>query len=502
MSKRRLAKFLLDASLVVTSGFLAVFLRENLDLSFDKIMAGWVYHVAILASTICIIPLFGIDRSAWHFNSLSDHLKLSAACFAIVGTASFLTLFVSRFEGVARSVPIIHYVLATFILIAVRIIFRKMHDDRRGRQSNAPLSFNLAEFDQSQHLNVLVVGINRLTETYLEAVKEFASKRIRVVGLVGSKDRHAGRLIATFPVLGIADDVQIIVRDLQSHGIFIDRIVVTCDFYDLPEKARWALLHLEASSNCELHFFAEQLDIFERKKTNGDTNEGSLTTGECVAPLRFSFSDSQFRAINNRSYWIAKRVIDATAALLLIVLLSPLMIGAAIIGSFFIGLPVTFWQQRPGLRGVPFRLYKFRTMRPAHDANGRPLTDQERLSAVGNILRRYRLDELPQLFSILIGDMSFIGPRPLLPRDQASQDRARLLVRPGLTGWAQVVGGRDVTADDKAALDVWYVKNASLLLDAKIVFRTVPMIVVGETIHRPLIEDARQELRRDGILTS
>ena len=115
-------------------------------------------------------------------------------------------------------------------------------------------------------------------------------------------------------------------------------------------------------------------------------------------------------------------------------------------------------------------------------------------------MRRTRLDELPQLFNILRGDMSFVGPRPLLPRDQSDTDRARLLVRPGLTGWAQVVGGRGISADDKAALDVWYVQNASLLLDVSILLRTVPIVLFGERISPVLIERAWHDLANTGVL--
>jgi lipopolysaccharide/colanic/teichoic acid biosynthesis glycosyltransferase len=158
-----------------------------------------------------------------------------------------------------------------------------------------------------------------------------------------------------------------------------------------------------------------------------------------------------------------------------------------------VGFPVIFWQRRPGLGGRSFHLYKFRTMGAAHSADGRRLTDAERVHRVGNFLRRTRLDELPQLLNILRGDMSFVGPRPLLPRDQP-KSCARLLVRPGLTGWAQVVGGRDIPPEDKAALDVWYVRNASLLLDLEIVLRTAPIVFFGERISERLIARARREL--------
>jgi len=130
-----------------------------------------------------------------------------------------------------------------------------------------------------------------------------------------------------------------------------------------------------------------------------------------------------------------------------------------------VGFPLIFWQQRPGLYGRPFKLYKFRTMRASHDGHRVRIPDDQRSSAVGQALRRARLDELPQLFNVLIGDLSLIGPRPLLPCDQTLEFAARLSVRRGITGWAQVNGGPIISTSDKLVLDVWYVQNASLVLD-------------------------------------
>jgi lipopolysaccharide/colanic/teichoic acid biosynthesis glycosyltransferase len=133
-------------------------------------------------------------------------------------------------------------------------------------------------------------------------------------------------------------------------------------------------------------------------------------------------------------------------------------------------------------------------MGAAHDAHGRRKLDSERISGLGNFLRRTRLDELPQLISILTGHMSFVGPRPLLPIDQPTEYSARLLVRPGLTGWAQIKGGRAISPTDKSALDVWYVKNMSFMLDVRIVIGTIPMIIFGERVETAAIERAWQEL--------
>ena len=163
---------------------------------------------------------------------------------------------------------------------------------------------------------------------------------------------------------------------------------------------------------------------------------------------------------------------------------------------------MTFWQQRPGKNSRPFKLYKFRTMADAHDRQGRRIPDEQRSSAIGNFLRQTRFDEFPQLYNILIGEMSFVGPRPLLPVDQPEGDKTRLLIRPGLTGWAQVNGGRTLSVNDKTALDIWYVKNASLWLDFKILMRTALFVLRGERTTAASTREARAPawlfLRRRG----
>jgi lipopolysaccharide/colanic/teichoic acid biosynthesis glycosyltransferase len=217
-------------------------------------------------------------------------------------------------------------------------------------------------------------------------------------------------------------------------------------------------------------------------------------SSELDEPLTFGIAELEGMA--RRPYSSHKRAIDLVVASLLLVLTAPLILIVGLIVMLDVGLPAVFWQQRPGLRGKPFKLYKFRTMRAAHDQDGKRIPDDRRLSFVGSLLRRTRLDELPQIYNILFGEMSFVGPRPLLPIDQPAEFAARLLVRPGLTGWAQVSGGREISPRDKAALDVWYVRNASLWLDIEILARTVPMIVWGERARPDTVRKAWDELAR------
>jgi len=167
-----------------------------------------------------------------------------------------------------------------------------------------------------------------------------------------------------------------------------------------------------------------------------------------------------------------RRLIDLTGASILSVLLSPVLAGLALAIRLSMGRPILFRQQRPGYKGAPFEVYKFRTMKDAVDADGEPLPDEERLTKVGAFMRQLSLDELPQLWNILKGDMSFIGPRPLLMeflKWYTPEQMRRHDVKPGVTGWAQVQGRHGIPFSKRLALDVWYVDNRSPRLDMKIV---------------------------------
>ena len=175
-----------------------------------------------------------------------------------------------------------------------------------------------------------------------------------------------------------------------------------------------------------------------------------------------------------------KRLLDIIITAAALVLLSPVLLLLALQIRRKLGTPILFRQVRPGRGGIPFVMYKFRTMRDAADENGRPLPDAERLTPFGRKLRAASLDELPELWNVLKGDMSLVGPRPLLmeylPLYNAEQ-RRRHLVRPGITGWAQVNGRNAISWPEKFRLDVWYVENRSLLLDIKILFLTVKKVL-------------------------
>jgi len=180
-----------------------------------------------------------------------------------------------------------------------------------------------------------------------------------------------------------------------------------------------------------------------------------------------------------------KRLIDFTVALVALIVASPVLLICALLIRRFIGKPVLFKQTRPGLNGQPFNMVKFRTMTNERDEHGNLLPDEKRLTRLGKFLRSTSLDELPELWNVLKGDMSLVGPRPLLMEylDLYTDEQARRHeARPGITGWAQVNGRNAISWEQKFNLDVWYVDNQSTWLDIKIIFMTAKKVLVREGI--------------------
>lgn len=183
-----------------------------------------------------------------------------------------------------------------------------------------------------------------------------------------------------------------------------------------------------------------------------------------------------------------KRLLDLLMSALALIILSPVLVTLSLLVRAIHGSPVLFRQRRPGYRGVPFYIFKFRTMTDRRDASGNLLPDAERLTSFGRFLRASSLDELPELINILRGEMSFVGPRPLLMQylERYTPEQARRhLVLPGLTGWAQVNGRNALTWEEKFRLDVWYVDHYSFWLDLRILWLTVWKVLHREGISQP-----------------
>lgn len=484
---RHLQLLFIDLALIAIATVVAAILRDNLEISEARLADLAPYLFFTLGVAFVVLPLLGTNRAVWRFSTIADYLRILIATIAIIGGAVAFGFAFNRMDGVARALPIIQALLILFALVGVRIS-RRLWRAATERRLPAEAARKAAGYEM-----ILVVGLGRLTDLYLRAVSQFAPDRVRIAGLLAHGDPQIGRAVRGHSIVGTAEDAAEALRALEIHGVFVDRIVVAVDFEKLSERAQEALLNIEKATNIKVEFLVEQMGLSPRSES--EAKVASVKDSGKV----FDVDGDDLAALKRRRYWRIRRALDVAGALSLLVVLSPVMLLVAIFVAIDMGLPTVFWQQRPGLNGRPFKLYKFRSMAAAHNRHGERTPDDQRTSNMGRFLRQTRLDELPQLFNILIGEMSFIGPRPLLPVDQPAAFAARLLIRPGLTGWAQVKGGRTVSPADKAALDVWYMRNASLALDLEIVLLTLSMVFFGERVDDAAIGRAWDGKQREGV---
>jgi lipopolysaccharide/colanic/teichoic acid biosynthesis glycosyltransferase len=461
-------------------------LRGYFDSVSDSLLALMPYSLISLCCASVIFFLGGVDRTPWRYSSVADHLQVIVLTVLTILLALVITFAVNRLAPVARSLPVLQGGLIVSILIAARSIARFWHT----RQIH--ISGNRRDNEQPYE-TVLIVGVNTITELFLLSAKEFARQRLRVAGVLAEESNMRGRTIQQKPVLGTVEELQEILQSLEVHGVFVDRIVVTTSADRLQPRSLDTLLEIEKSSDIVVEFLLDRLGfegVCQNKPIPSGQERNSAPRQRAVARMVGGVDRTQAE----KSFILQRRIVDVCGAALLAFMLTPIAVLVAITVALDVGFPFIFWQQRPGLYGRPFKLYKFRTMRAAHDKNLGRIPDDQRSSTIGQILRRTRLDELPQLYNVLIGDMSLIGPRPLLPCDQPAEYAARLLMRPGITGWAQVNGGRIISTFDKLILDIWYVQNASFVLDFAIVVRTVKIILFGERVNIDAINQARNHL--------
>lgn len=478
---RKAAVLAADLGWVALSAFLAVLIRDNFVADWTK-LAAIVPYVAIAVGASALVFLSaGVSSALWRYTSLPDVLRITAAATVALLLTLFVSFVFNRLEGVARSVPVIQWLLLVGGMIGSRVMFRVWHDHTKRRHWSGK-----SASDQY----ALIIGVNHLTELYLEAAAEYASRTLHVVGLLTDRKELHGRVLRRQKILGTPEDLLAVIRQLDIHGVSLNRILVVQPHEQLSPSVQEALSTVERAGSVRVDWLVESLGL----KNVGEQPEEPLNES---SSQRLELSQPKEGLPSwLGAYRFTKRVFDIAVTLVLAPVLVPVGMIVALAVSLDVGLPVVFWQQRPGRDGRSFKLYKFRTMRAAHDKFGNRRSDEQRSSAFGRLLRRTKLDELPQLYNVVVGEMSLVGPRPLLPQDQPEHFHTRLMARPGLTGYAQVNGGRGISADDKNTLDLWYVENAALLLDAKILLRTLVVLVLGERANEDLVRTARETLKR------
>jgi lipopolysaccharide/colanic/teichoic acid biosynthesis glycosyltransferase len=456
---------LFDVVLAAVAPLVALYLR-NAQILFPIAPDQVVAYVAIsFVASLIGFAGFRIYGGIPGYLSVHDVLALVKAVITAELLICTVMFSITRLNGVPRSAPAIHALLLGGGLFAVRLVAHLA--DKRRKLAHQPRR-GVAE-------HIIVIGLNELSGFFLKLIDAVAAGSRSIVGLLDENPRWTGRSLAGVPVFGPPGHLESLVDEFAVHGIGVDRVVVAGDPEMLPSHVLAEVRRVCAQRGLALTFIGDLFNLATaRPETIGDAAVWNAPPHSGLPP-----------------YFRWKRLSDTLLASLLIIVLAPLWLAGGLLAFFDVRSPVLFWQRRLGLGGHPFQLYKIRTLRFVVDRAGSAVSEANRSSWVGRLLRQTRIDELPQLLSVLVGDMSLIGPRPLLPQDQPADASVRLMVRPGISGWAQVNGGSLLSADEKALLDAWYIQRASPWLDLKIAAMTLVCLVRGDRRSEAALTKAR-----------
>ncbi|MDO9411057.1 MAG: sugar transferase [Pseudolabrys sp.] len=448
--------------------WLALWIRGAQVLSADDWPAAAFYcGISFIAALIAFL-IFRIRDGMTHLFSVHDAIEVAKAVL-LSEFATCLVLFsVTRLDGVPRSTPLIHALILSAGLIIARAFVRMVNAEQRTPEPGTEMP--------TEH--IIAIGSNRLSSLYIDFLHAYAPGRHRVVAVLDDRPDMIDRSIAGVRVLGPTVHLLAVVGEFKEHGIAIDRIIVGGEPDTLDPEAAAGIGRVCDEYKIKLDFVPQLVGLSSVR-----------------APAPTKAPQSSAATVQPPPYFRIKRYIDLVLVSLLIIALLPVYITVAIIVLLDVGSPVFFWQRRIGMNGQIFQMHKFRTLKPSFDWRGQPAQATERVSWIGALLRKSRLDELPQFLNVMVGDMSLIGPRPLLPQDQPPDPSLRLTVRPGITGWAQVSGGSLLSPQEKGALDEWYIRHASLALDFKIFVKTIVVLLSGERRASDPDEDYAQRNR-------
>lgn len=452
-SNERVNRFVhaFDAVSVTIAAPLAIVLRDPTMFLGVRSVTTFIYCVAGAAAGVFSLFVFHIGRSLGNHNSSKELRSVIVASLATAGATSLLIFSFDRLEFIPRSVPLTQALILNTLLLGGRVVAIKRSSFGGFNATNYKLN--------SEH--ALIVGANDFTVSYLKMLDAFNVDRTNFVAILDDNPCWYGRSLLGHPIIAPPRALSRIINEYRVHGVEIDRLVISANRPELDSSQWKELTDTCRGENIHLEFLSDILgfDLDEPNYKVPSEEKG-------IAPAT--------------AYSILKRVFDFSISIAIAVALLPVILIVALGIVVDMGRPILFWQKRIGYQGRPFLIYKFRTLHPPFDRNGNFVDESRRVSRLGAFLRRTRLDETPQLWNVLTGDMSFVGPRPLLPIDQPAVTKVRLSVTPGITGWAQVNGGRRVGAEEKAALDQWYVENASFRLDMRIIWRTIGIVFFGD----------------------
>jgi lipopolysaccharide/colanic/teichoic acid biosynthesis glycosyltransferase len=448
-SKQKIYVSLLDLCWAMLSPLLALYLSGALILTQQNWSIVGVY--CALASGFAIIAFlaFGLQDSITQHFSAHEALDVAEAVLvAELMTCGFL-FTLTRLEGIPRSIPLYHGLLLVGGLLLARITTRP-----------AIVEDHASDY-QSRSERVILIGANSLATTFIRLLGAYAPNRQNVVAVLDEKSARFGRALGGVQVLGTPQELDAIVGEFAIHGIKVSRVIIAGESDLISSAALHDVERVCKKRHIAISFLPRMLGLTQHAAPNAPA----------VALIQMP-PELDARTL----YLRLKRLIDVVASIALMILLLPILVVATILVRIDLGSPVLFWQERTGWRGRPFLIYKYRTLRAPFDDGGEPAVGDRQPSGIGRFLRATRIDELPQLINVLFGDMSLVGPRPLLPEDQPANTALRLSVRPGITGWAQANGAKLVSKDEKEKFDEWYVRNASWWFDLKIVLMTLKIM--------------------------
>lgn len=486
-AKPRVRFSAVDVLLAAAAPMVALFLRNvRLGSASDWVLAG-SYCAVSLVFSVAAFQALGISDTIPRYTSTSDLARIAKAVVGgqLMTTIALFTM--TRLNGIPRSTPAIQALLLSSGLVAYRILVnlteRPRHSaDQRRRASSE---------------NVIFIGLNDWSALVLRFLKAQGPRRWRVIALLDEEARWIGRSVEGAQVFGPPVQLEAVVEEFAAHGVSTHRVMVSGEAGALSERALAEVRNVCARRDLDLVFVPHLFAFIPHLFVLGGAEPASRSADNDPDRL----SSSRFLTKGSPSPYLRfKRFIDGIMATILLFWFLPLLGIAAIVVILDVGSPILFWQLRMGRDGRELQIYKLRTLRPPFDRRGQRIPEKQRLSRIGRVLRRLRIDELPQLLNVLVGDMSLIGPRPLLPQDQPRNSAIRLTVRPGITGWAQVNGGASLSPTEKEALDIWYICNASLSLDLRILGMTLLSLVKGDRRSEKALAQA-QSLRAEHLQT-
>lgn len=437
--------------------------------------------VSLLASLL-VFQWFQTSSPISRFYSIRDALELLKACVLIAALSAVVAFLLTRLDDAPRSIPILHFILLTSGLLGGRILLR-LRDTRRESSSH----------DAAKKVaHIVIIQASRLAWFFSKMVEELTPGGYQIVAILDERPQMQHRSLSGYPIIGVPTDLEKVIADYARHGVPIDTVLLAARPQDLSAIAWNEVCRVCKTLRVGLEILPERLMFGQLTASGDDAAVGLLFPEFAENPI----TPDNPGLSQDRPFWKIKRAIDLVVALGLAILTTPVALVVCALVVLDVGIPIVFWQRRMGRHGAPLYLYKFRTLQAPFDRRTKQRREVQETSPLGGFLRKTRLDEWPQLWNVLAGDMSLIGPRPLLPVDQPKDLSLRLSVRPGVTGWAQICGGKLISAEEKNALDEWYIRHASFRLDTAILGRTILTFFTGDrrdekSISAALLEKSR-----------